>query len=309
MTVRIDARWTFLGFEAVILENRYVKVTILPELGGKIWSIVAKERDREMLWHNPRMPPRAAHYGAPYDNWFSGGWDEVFPNDLPVTIGDTAYADHGEVWSMPASWTCTQQTDDVVSVTLTSRGVAIDTRLSKTVTLHRDAREIAISYDIANLGSRPIDVHWKLHPALPVEPGSRLHLPAGTVVIDEEFGCGEPTPGTLPAPDTGKSYFEYRIGIADGRCGVTYADGIGFGLAFDPNVLTSVWTFATFSGWRDLQTVILEPCTGWFASLERAIAEDAALRLEPGQTVQSDVTAHILVGDDAISSFTKGIGG
>src|SRR5680860_1402593 len=104
MTVRFSDAWQLYGLQTLVLENRLLRITVLPELGGKIWSIVSKPHDWEMLWRHPRMTPRPAHYGATYDNWFCGGWDEVFPNDCPVDIAGEPYPDHGEIWSLPANW-------------------------------------------------------------------------------------------------------------------------------------------------------------------------------------------------------------
>lgn len=307
MSVRFDDQWTWRGFRALVLENRQLRVTILPELGGKIWSILAKAQDREMLWHNPRVPPRPAHYGAPYDDWFCGGWDEIFPNDAPVTIGETAYADHGEIWAMPATWRLVEESSEAVSVLLRHDGIGIATVFEKMVTLRSDASEIEVRYRIGNTGRTPLDVHWKMHPALPVRPGAVLHVPAGRVIVDEDFGDGEALGRHLPDPDSGTSAFQYGVELTGNRCAVTYPDeGIGFGLTFDPKVLTSVWVFATFSGWRDLQTIILEPCTGFYASLDRAIAEGAVLHLEPGEELETTVTASVLNGE-TMAAFTEGI--
>ncbi|MEJ7902008.1 MAG: DUF5107 domain-containing protein, partial [Thermomicrobiales bacterium] len=69
MAVHFSDAWTLHGLQALVIENSRLRVTVLPELGGKIWSIVSKPHDREMLWHHPRMTPRRAPYGATYDDW------------------------------------------------------------------------------------------------------------------------------------------------------------------------------------------------------------------------------------------------
>jgi hypothetical protein len=71
-----DKRWSLCGIPAVLLEGRYLRVTVLPELGGKIYSIVSKADDTELLWHNPRLDPRLPPFGANFDNYFTGGWDQ-----------------------------------------------------------------------------------------------------------------------------------------------------------------------------------------------------------------------------------------
>ena len=132
--MQFTADWTFRGLRALILENRHLLVTVLPDLGGKIWSILHKPTDREMLWHNPRVPPRLAPHGATYDNWFCGGWDEVFPNDFPVEIDGEAWPDHGELWSTAVTWELLERTDATVSVALEANGIVLPTSFRKVLT-------------------------------------------------------------------------------------------------------------------------------------------------------------------------------
>lgn len=323
MTVRFSDAWTLHGFRALVLENRELRVTVLPELGGKIWSIVAKRHDRELLWHHPRMPLRPAHHGATYDNWFVGGWDEIFPNDYPVTVGDETYPDHGEVWSLPARWEVVERTPAAVSILLESRGIALNTRFRKTITLRRDERQLRLHYEITNESQGGLDVHWKLHPALPLRPGARLHLPVERVLVDPDFQAGFAAAEwawphapladgrtrdmrDLPGPVSGEAWFFYGLDLRAGSCAVSYPqEGLGFGLSFDPALLSSVWIFASFGGWRDLATIILEPCTGYRAHLDEAIAHGTALGLAAGATVTSDVTMHLLGDGDDVAAFER----
>ncbi len=324
MTVRFSDAWTLHGLQALVLENARLRVTVLPELGGKIWSIVSKPHDREMLWHHPRMTPRRAHYGAAYDNWFCGGWDDVFPNDFPVEIDGETYPDHGEVWSLPARWQVLEATDDAVSVALEHQGIALPTRFRKVLTLRRDEPTLRLAYEIANEGPAPLDVHWKSHPALPVAPGARLHLPIRRVIDDDDFGerfverefawpmatqegGGLVDLRSLPDPDSGDSHFYYGVELEAGYAAISYpADNVGFGLTFDPGLLNSVWVFGTFGGWRGLNTVILEPCTGYPANLEAAIVNRSVLSLAPQETMATTMTASVLDGEAGIAAFLAG---
>lgn len=324
MTVRFSDTWTLYGLQALVLENARLRVTVLPELGGKIWSIVSKPHDREMLWHHPRMTPRRAHYGATYDNWFCGGWDDVFPNDFPVEIDGEAYPDHGEVWSLPAAWQVVEASEAAVSIALEHRGIALPTRFRKVLTLRRDEPTVRLAYEIGNEGAAPLDVHWKSHPALPVASGARLHLPIRRVIDDGDFGepfaerqfawpmatrsdGGALDLRDLPDPDSGTSQFYYGVELEAGYAAISYpAEGVGFGLSFDPAVLDSVWVFGTYGGWRGLNTVVLEPCTGYPANLEQAIANRSVLTLPPHSTVATELTASVLDGDTGIAAFEGG---
>jgi len=324
--VTFSSVWTYRGLTALVLENRELRIVVLPELGGKIWSIFSKRHDREMLWHNPRVPPRLAHHGASYDNWFCGGWDEVFPNDFPVEIDGEAWPDHGEIWSLPAAWSLVEQTPDTVSIALQHRGVVLPTRFRKVMTLRAGESSLDLAYEIANDGGAPLDVHWKSHPALPLGPGARLHLPARRVIDEPGFGeiyaerafAWPQAPRrdgsardlrVVPETDSGEVEFWYGVDLEDGRAAVSYPEeGIGFGLAFDPGILSSVWVFGTAGGWRGLNTVIVEPCTGYLANLPDAIANGSVLNLAPATGVSTSLSAVVLDGADAIAAFTSGMG-
>ncbi len=321
MTVRFSDAWQLHGLQALVLENSRLRVTVLPELGGKIWSIVSKAHDREMLWHHPRLTPRRAPYGTTYDNWFCGGWDEVFPNDFPVDIDGESYPDHGELWSLPARWDVVESSVDSVSISLEHRGIALPTRFRKVLTLRRDEPNLRLAYQIANEGAALLDVHWKSHPALPVAPGARLHLSVRRVIDDQDFGerfaqrefpwpMAPRSDGSLvdlqvlPDPDSGVSQFYYGVELASGHAAISYpAAGVGFGLTFDPDVLTSVWVFGTYGGWRGLNMVILEPCTGYLANLEQAIANRSVLTLAPNSVVTTALTALVLDGEAGIAAL------
>ncbi|MEC3977154.1 DUF5107 domain-containing protein [Amycolatopsis sp. H20-H5] len=55
---------------ALILENDRVRATILPSLGGRLYSLYNKETERELLYRNPVLQPANL---ALRDAWFAGG--------------------------------------------------------------------------------------------------------------------------------------------------------------------------------------------------------------------------------------------
>ena len=55
MSVRVTTAWTYRGLRTVVLENRLLRLVVLPEAGAKIWQISYKPYDTDLLWNNPRI--------------------------------------------------------------------------------------------------------------------------------------------------------------------------------------------------------------------------------------------------------------
>ncbi len=62
---RKDKEWN-----AIILENEFLKAVFLPELGGRLWSIYDKVGNRELLYKNTVYQPGNL---ALRNAWFRGG--------------------------------------------------------------------------------------------------------------------------------------------------------------------------------------------------------------------------------------------
>jgi tetratricopeptide (TPR) repeat protein len=63
-------------YRAIYLENKYLKISILPQLGGHVYSVYDKIDHREMLYRN-----NVIKYGlvGPRGAWISGGMEFSFP--------------------------------------------------------------------------------------------------------------------------------------------------------------------------------------------------------------------------------------
>lgn len=306
--VRIDANWRYHSFQALVIENSHLRLVILPELGGKLWSLVYKPMDREIFWHNPRMAPRPAPYGAAYDDWFCGGWDELFPNDAPTTFAGDVYPDHGEWWAMPFTWEIASQRADEVTLHLWRAGVVTNTTVERWITVRADAASVELRYRIHNDGPQPLDFLWKLHPALAISPQVRIELPACTVLPEPAFNDrldkqpflwpqahsaqGDAVDMRVVPPSSAATCdFYYATDLTAGWCALTDTQaGYRFELRFDPAVFRSVWVFGAYGGWRGHYVTILEPCTGYPYRLEDAVAQGTASRLAAGEVMETTVT-------------------
>jgi tetratricopeptide (TPR) repeat protein len=69
-------------WKAIYLENEYLKVTVLPELGGHVYQIFDKTLNRDIIYSNPVMKyAMVALRGA----WVSGGIEWNFPDGHTLT--------------------------------------------------------------------------------------------------------------------------------------------------------------------------------------------------------------------------------
>ena len=56
------------GFEVLVLENSRVRASIIPSLGGRVWDLFDRARERQWIWHREDVPLAATSTGACYDD-------------------------------------------------------------------------------------------------------------------------------------------------------------------------------------------------------------------------------------------------
>ena len=66
-------------WKVITLENEFINVTVLPEVGGKVWGAIEKSTGREFIYLNHVLKFRAIGIRGP---WTSGGIEHNFGLDL-----------------------------------------------------------------------------------------------------------------------------------------------------------------------------------------------------------------------------------
>ena len=96
-------------FMAHVLENRYLKVTLVPEAGGRILSMIYKPTGREQLYRNEVGVPFGMKAGNFYYDWLMvvGGIFPTFPDP-----------EHGRAWLKPWDFKVVKQTAGEVTVSM-----------------------------------------------------------------------------------------------------------------------------------------------------------------------------------------------
>ena len=135
-------------YELLVLENDYLQVTLLPELGGRVYQMTFKPSGHNELYQNPVIKP--TQWGPPEQGWWLavGGieWG------LPVE-------EHGYEWGTP--WTY-QAATSTAGVTVTLQDTTAEDRIRATVEVHLPAATglLAVTPRIENPTAAAIDYKY-----------------------------------------------------------------------------------------------------------------------------------------------------
>ena len=81
-------------YDAYILENKYIRATLLPEIGGKVHSILDKTNNYDAIYHNKVIKPAMVGLCGP---WVSGGIEFNWPqHHRPTTFMPVKSEEKGE---------------------------------------------------------------------------------------------------------------------------------------------------------------------------------------------------------------------
>jgi hypothetical protein len=97
------------AFKTYVIENRYLKVTLVPEFGGRIVSIIYKPTGHEQLYRTEVGVPYGIKGGTFYYDWMMvyGGIFPTFPD-----------AEHGKTWLKPWNFKVVKASAGEVTVSM-----------------------------------------------------------------------------------------------------------------------------------------------------------------------------------------------
>ena len=311
------------GLRTFLLENHFLRITILPEAGARIWQITYKPLNDDLLWNNPDVPASCQPMYACYDDAWSGGWDELFPNDEAADLKGLLLPDHGELWT--GKWQATPIEDEgAVGLHLRTYTPITKFLAEKTLLLRPGRATLEVTYRLTNDGPGPMPFLFKLHPAFAVSNHHRIDFPPMAIRLEREFpGTLDGAPPIFPWPHAGMNgaavdlrqipdvsskavHFFYGTGFESGWCGITnQTKGLAAALRFDPEVFSSCWLFASHGGWRDLNVAVLEPATGYPFRINSMIEEGRARILDPGKTLETKVLFSVQEGMTSIGDVEE----
>ncbi|MCK4998217.1 MAG: DUF5107 domain-containing protein, partial [Anaerohalosphaera sp.] len=115
----IDREWT-----VVTLENPYIEVTVMPEIGGKVWGAIEKSTGREFIYANDAVKFREVALRGP---WTSGGIEFNF-----------GLVGHTPATSTPVDYITRKNSDGSVSCIVGTMDLVSRSRWSIEIRLPKD---------------------------------------------------------------------------------------------------------------------------------------------------------------------------
>jgi len=312
MSVRL--RQTRIGsFDAFVLDNSSLQLTVAPELGGKLTSLIRNESGREYLLQpaDPERAYRARSFGDRFENYGPCGFDECLPTVAACLYPEGPFAasklpDHGDVWCLPSGIEAVGE-----KIRLTTSLKSLPLRFAKEVQLRGNT--VRLDYEATNLSQSSVKFLWSAHPLLALEPVGEIILPDEVKEVevgwskDEQLGkagdrCGWPKAtgcsgrtvelNRVAPSSAGTAHKLFMGSFSEGFCGMflpSKNETIAF--RFDPRMVPYLGLWICQGGWpedrADKQfTVALEPCSGRPDSLAEAIRRNECVMLAANQTAR-----------------------
>jgi hypothetical protein len=177
-------------YETTVLENAYLRVTILPSWGGRVLSIVHKPTGRELLYQNPVGTPYLMKQGIFYYDYLviMGGIFPSFPEP-----------EHGRYWNQPYEFEVVSEKPEAITVRMSRKddkdvaaGVPTKYNVGRTdvlvqleVTLRAGSAALEINTKLTNTRTTPVQnfEYWTVTTLAPGSKPGETKIPLETRIL------------------------------------------------------------------------------------------------------------------------------
>ncbi len=149
-------------YTAVFLENEYLLVTVLPEIGGKIQRILDKTNNYDAVYYNEVIKPALVGLAGP---WVSGGIEFNWPQHHRPSTFD------------PVDYTVRENEDGSATVFVSEIEKMHRTKGMAKYTLYPGKAYLEIKGQLYNQTDRPQTFLWWANPAVPVNDYTKSIFP------------------------------------------------------------------------------------------------------------------------------------
>ncbi len=317
---RLTVDMTLAEYRAVVLENRWLRVTLLADKGGDVIEFLYKPLDVDAMFRRPGglrhpsrwIPSNASAHGHFFDS-YAGGWQLIFPAAGPPSgYAGAEFGQHGEACLLPFAVDVEEDDPRAVAVTLRARMLRTPFLVERHFRLG-EGPELEVEERITNLAPVPLPFVLGEHPALGgglLGPSSRLELAGGTVLVPEAeiFPEQRLAPGTrarwplvpgrqggevdlsvMPGPEARTADYFYITELPRGWYRVTTPDRrLGLEVVWDLAALPVLWFWQVAGGvpgwpwWGQVYVQALEPFSAVAGAIDDAMAAGQVRLLPAG---------------------------
>ena len=182
-------------YKAVILENEYIQVTFLPELGGRIQRMLDKTNNYDFVYYNHVNKPALVGLAGP---WISGGIEFNWPqHHRPDTFA-------------PINYYTRNNDDGSKTVWMSDVDQMYGTKVLVGFTMFPDKAYLKIDETFSNPTDLPQTFLWWANPAVPVNENTQSIFPPD---VNAVFDHGKRAVSDFPIA-TGEYYkVDYSSGV------------------------------------------------------------------------------------------------
>lgn len=155
-------------YQAVFLENEYILVMILPELGGRIQRLLDKTNGYDAVYYNEVIKPALVGLAGP---WISGGIEFNWPQHHRPSTYD------------PVDYKVEEREDGAVTVWVGETEKMFHTKELTGFTVYPDKAYLEIKGQIYNPTDRPQTFLWWANPAVAVNENTRSIFPPDVTAV------------------------------------------------------------------------------------------------------------------------------
>lgn len=182
-------------YKALILENDYLFVMILPELGGRIQRAYDKTNGYDFVYYNQVIKPALVGLAGP---WISGGIEFNWPqHHRPSTFS-------------PVDYSISENADGSVTAYVGETDIMYGTKGMAAITLYPDKAYIEIKGQLYNPTDYPQTFLWWANPAVAVNDDTFSVFPPD---VNAVYDHGKRDVSSFPIA-TGEYYkYDYSAGV------------------------------------------------------------------------------------------------
>ncbi|RPH73966.1 DUF5107 domain-containing protein, partial [bacterium] len=160
--IKLGDTLTDVAWDMVYLENEYLKVTILPALGGKLFSAIDKTNGHELFHRNSTIKP---DFIGTLGAWISGGIEWCYPHH------------HRTTTFLPADYRMQKNPDGSATVWVGETEKSLQLRGIIGITLHPGRSYIDVIYRLNNPNSEVRNFKFWANVAVTADENFRTFFP------------------------------------------------------------------------------------------------------------------------------------